>query len=140
MRNGLARAGSALAIGLSAIWTLPAAGLVVFGVALLATGRESDAEDGFAEFFGGSMAFVGALVLVCAVGGILLGLRVRRGRNGSRFGLAALFALFALVSGSFLVSVFADDSGVEPGGVVGFGLNTAICVAVVVSALVGRAD
>lgn len=140
MRNGLARAGSALAIGLSAIWTLPAAGLVVFGVALLVTGRESDAEDGFAEFFGGSMAFVGALVLVCAVGGILLGLRVRRGRSGSRFGLAALFALFALVSGSFLVSVFADETGVDPGGVVGFGLNTAVCVAVVVSALAGRVD
>ena len=140
MRNGLARTGGALAIGLSAIWTLPAAGLIVFGVALLVTGRESDVEDGFAEFFGGSMAFAGALVLVCAVGGILLGLRVRRGRNGARFGLAALFTLFSLVSGSFLASVFADDSGVEPGGVVGFGLNTAVCVAVVVSALVGRAD
>lgn len=140
MRNGLARTGGALAVGLSAIWTLPAAGLIVFGVALLVTGRESDVEDGFAEFFGGSMAFAGALVLVCAVGGVLLGLRVRRGRNGARFGLAALFALFSLVSGSFLASVFADDSGVEPGGVVGFGLNTAVCVAVVVSALVGRAD
>ena len=135
----MARAGGALAIGLSAIWTLPAAGLIVFGVALLVTGRESDAEDGFAEFFGGSMAFVGALVLVCAVGGILLGLRVRRGRNGARFGLAALFAVFTLVSGSFLASVFADESGVEPGGVVGFGLNTAVCVAVVVASLVGRA-
>ena len=140
MRNGLARTGGALAVGLSAIWTLPAAGLIVFGVALLVTGRESDVEDGFAEFFGGSMAFAGALVLVCAVGGVLLGLRVRRGRNGARFGLAALFALFSLISGSFLASVFADDSGVEPGGVVGFGLNTAVCVAVVVSALVGRAD
>ena len=140
MRNGLARTGGALAVGLSAIWTLPAAGLIVFGVALLVTGRESDVEDGFAEFFGGSMAFAGALVLVCAVGGVLLGLRVRRVRNGARFGLAALFALFSLVSGSFLASVFADDSGVEPGGVVGFGLNTAVCVAVVVSALVGRAD
>jgi FtsH-binding integral membrane protein len=137
VRGGFTRAGGALAVGLSAIWSLPAVGLVVFGVAVLVSGRESDANDGFAEFFGGSMAGVGALVLVGAVGGIVLGLRVRRGRNGARFGLAALFALFALVSGSFLASSFADTSGVDPGGVVGFGLNTAICLAVVVSALIG---
>lgn len=140
MRKGLARTGGALAVGLSAIWALPAAGLIVFGVALLLSGRESDADEGFAEFFGGSMVFVGALVLVSAIGGIVLGLRVRRGRNRARFGLAALFAVFTIVSGSFLASVFADDLGVEPGGVIGFGLNTAVCIAIVVSALVGQAD
>ena len=140
MRRGLARTGGALAVGLSAIWSLPAAGLIVFGVALVLSGRESDASDGFAEFFGGSMAVVGVLVLVGAVGGILLGLRVRRGSNRARFGLAALFTVFALVSGSFLASAFADESGVDPGGVVGFGANTAICLAVVVSALIGRPD
>lgn len=138
MRRGLSRTGGALAIALSALWSLPAAGLIVFGVALLVSGRESDASDGFAEFFGGGMAVVGALVLVCAVGGIVLGVRVRRGGNGARFGLAGLFTLFALVSGSFLASAFADESGVDPGGVVGFGLNTVICLAVVVSALAGR--
>ncbi len=140
MRRGLGRTGGALAVGLSAIWSLPAAGLIVFGVALLVSGRETDTDEGFAEFFGGSMAFVGALVLASAVGGIVLGLRVRRGNNGARFGLAALFMLFTLVSGSFLVSVFADESGVDPGGVVGFGLNTAICLAVVLAALLGRPD
>jgi hypothetical protein len=140
MRHGLARAGGGLAIGLSAIWSLPAAGLIVFGVAVLLSGRGNDANDGFAEFFGGGMAVVGALVLVSAVGGIVLGVKVRRGANPARFGLAALFALFALVSGSFLASAFADESGVDPGGVVGFGANTAICLAVVVSALIGRPE
>jgi ABC-type Fe3+ transport system permease subunit len=125
-------------VGLSALWSLPAMGLIGFGVAVLLSGRENDTTDGFAEFFGGSMAVVGALVLLSAVGGILLGLRVRRGRNRARFGLAALFAIFALVSGSFLASSFADESGVDPGGVVGFGLNTAVCLAVVISALIGR--
>jgi hypothetical protein len=138
MRQGLARTGGALAIGLSAIWSLPALGLIGFGVALLLTGRESDATDGFAEFFGGSMAVVGALVLASAVGAIVLGVRVRRGRDRARFGLAALFILFTLVSGSFLVSVFADEFGVDPQGVVGFGLNTAVCLAVVVFTLLGR--
>jgi FtsH-binding integral membrane protein len=138
VRGGFSRAGGSLAIGLSAIWSLPAVGLIVFGVALLVSGRESDADEGFAEFFGGSMAVVGALVLAGAIGGIVLGLRVRRGRNRARFGLAALFAVFALVSGSFLVSAFADTSGVDPGGVVGFGLNTAICLTVVLAALIGR--
>jgi hypothetical protein len=140
MRRGLGRTGGALAVGLSAIWSLPAGGLIVFGIALLLSGRESDASDGFAEFFGGSMAVVGALVLVSAVGGIVLGLRVRRGNNGARFGLAALFTLFALVSGTFLVSVFADESGVDAGGVVGFGLSTAICTAGVLAAILGRPD
>ena len=138
MRQGLARTGGALAIGLSALWALPALGLMGFGVALVLTSRESDATDGFAEFFGGSMAVAGALVLASAVGAILLGVRVRRGRNGARFGLAALFTVFTLVSGSFLASVFADDFGVDPQGVIGFGLNTAVCLAVVVSALLGR--
>jgi hypothetical protein len=73
-------------------------------VALLLSGRESDADEGFAEYFGGSIAVAGALVLVSAVGGIVLGARMRRGSNRARFGLAALFALFTLVSGSFLVS------------------------------------
>jgi hypothetical protein len=68
MRQGLTRTGGALAIGLSAVWSLPALGLIGFGVALLLTGRESDASDGFAEFFGGSMAVVGALVLASALG------------------------------------------------------------------------
>ena len=140
MRHGLARTGSLLAVGLSAVWVLPALGLIGFGVALLLSGRESNANDGFAEFFGGSMAVAGALVLASAVLGILLGARVHRGRNGARFGLAALFALFTLVSGSFLASALADESGVDPGGVVLFGLNTAICLAVVVSALIGRPD
>lgn len=140
MRNGLARTGGGLAIGLSVLWSLPGAGLVVFGVALLVSGRQSDASDGFAEFFGGSMAVVGALVVVSAVGGIVLGRKVRRGGSRARFGLAALFALFALVSGSFLASSFADESGVDRGGVVGFGLNTAICLAVVVSVVLGRPE
>jgi hypothetical protein len=140
MRNGLARTGGGLAIGLSVLWSLPGAGLIVFGVALLVSGRDSDVSDGFAEFFGGSMAVVGALVLLSAVGGLVLGRNVRRGRNRARVGLAALFALFALVSGSFLASSFADESGVDPGGVVGFGLNTAICLAVVVSAVIGRPE
>jgi hypothetical protein len=116
MRQGLARTGSVLAVGLSAIWLLPATGLIGLGVALLLSGRETDADDGFAEFFGGSMAVVGALVLVSAVGGIVLGARLRRGSKGARFGLAALFALFTLVSGSFLASAFADESGVDPRG------------------------
>lgn len=140
MRSGLARTGGGLAIGLSVLWSLPGAGLIVFGVALLVSGRDSDVSDGFAEFFGGSMAVVGALVLLSAIGGIVLGRNVRRGRNRARVGLAALFALFALVSGSFLASSFADESGVDPGGVVGFGLNTAICLAVVVSAVIGRPE
>lgn len=139
MRRGLARTGGALAIGLSALWTIPAAGFIVFGVMLLLSGDDSDTE-GFAEFFGGSMAGVGVLVLAGAVGGIVLGVRLRRGRNGARVGLILLFTLFALVSGSFLVSAFADETGVDPGGVAAFGLNTAICLAVVLSALLGRPD
>lgn len=128
-----------LAIGLSALWTIPAAGFIVFGVLLLLSGDSSDTE-GFAEFFGGSMAGVGVVVLAGAVGGILLGVRLRRGRNGARAGLAVLFTVFALVSGAFLASAFADDTGVDPGGVAGFGLNTAVCLAVVVAAVFGRPD
>ena len=139
MRQGLASKGGALAIGLSALWTIPAAGLIVFGVLLLISGDESDTE-GFAEFFGGGMAGVGVLVLACAVGGIRLGIRLRRGLDGGRAGLAVLFSLFAVVSGSFLASAFADDTGVDPGGVIGFGLNTALCLAVVLAAILGRAD
>lgn len=140
MRQGLARTGSVLAVGLSAIRLLPATGLIGLGVALLLSGRESDADDGFVGFFGGSMAVAGGLVLVSAVAGIVLGARLRRGRNGARFGLAALFALFTLVSGSFLASAFADEAGVDPRGVVCFGLNTAVCLVVVVSALIGRPE
>jgi uncharacterized integral membrane protein len=139
MRQGLARTGGVLAIGLSALWTIPAAGFIVFGVLLLFADDDGDTE-GFAEFFGGSLAGVGVLVLACAVGGILLGIRLRRGRDGARVGLALLFTLFALVSGSFLASSIADDTGVDPGGVVAFGLNTAICLVVVLAALVGRPD
>jgi hypothetical protein len=128
-------------MGLSALWALPAAGLTVFGVALLVSGRESTYDDeGFAEFFGGSMVVAGLVVLACAIAGIILGRNLRRGRNGARVGLAVLFGLFTLVSGSFLASVFADETGVQPGGLIAFGLNTAICVVVVVSALFGRAD
>lgn len=137
MRHGLARTGGALAIGLSALWTIPAAGSIVFGVLLLLSGDSSDTE-GFAGFFGGSLAGVGVLVLAGAVGGILLGRRLRRGQNGARTGLAVLFIVFALVSGAFLASSFADDTGVDAWGVAGFGLNTAICLAVVVAAVFGR--
>lgn len=139
MRHGIARTGGALAIGLSALWTIPAAGFIVFGVLLLLSGDDRDTE-GFAEFFGGGMAGVGVVVLASAVAGILLGLRLRRGRTGARVGLVLLFTLFALVSGSFLASAFADETGVDPGGVVAFGLNTAVCLAVVVSALFAGSD
>jgi ABC-type Fe3+ transport system permease subunit len=139
MRDGLGRTGGVLAIGLSALWALPAAGVMVFGVALLVSGRESTFDDeGFAEFFGGSMVVAGLVVLACAIAGIVLGRNLRRGRNGARVGLAALFGLFTLVSGSFLASVFADKTGVQPGGLIGFGLNTAICLVVVFSAVFGR--
>jgi hypothetical protein len=143
MREGLGRTGGALAIVLSAIWALPAAGFMVFGVLLFLSGRGDEASvdaEGFAEFFGGSMAVVGLIVLAGAVAGVLLGVRVRRGRNGARVGLVLLFIPFALVSGSFLASAFADDTGVEPGAVVMFGVNTAICLAVIVCAIAGRAD
>lgn len=140
MRQGLSRTGALLAVVLSAIWALPAAGLIVFGVLLLLSGRDDEMGDaeGFAEFFGGSMAGVGVLVLACAVGGVLLGRRVRRGHDGGRVRLGLLFTLFALVSGAFLASSFADESGVDPAGVVGFGLNTAACVAIVLSTVFGR--
>jgi hypothetical protein len=132
-----------VAVVLSALWALPAAGLIVFGVLLFLSGRGDEASvdsEGFAEFFGGSMAVLGALVLAGAVGGILLGVRLRRGRNGARVGLALLFALFAAVSGTFLASALADEFGAEPGGVIGFGLNTAACLAVLVCAVAGRPE
>lgn len=132
-----------MAIALSAIWALPAAGFVVFGVLLFVSGRGDEASvdsEGFAEFFGGSMAVLGLLVLAGAIGGILLGNKLRKGRNGARAGLILLFLLFTLVSGSFLVSVFADESGVKPGGVLMFGGNTALCVAIMGCALFARAD
>lgn len=138
MRHGLARTGSALAIGLSALWMIAAAGFIVFGVLLLVSGDDTDTE-GFLDFFGGGLAGVGVLVLAGAVGGIVLGLRLRRGRGG-RVGVAALFTTFALVSGSFLAASLADETGVDAGGVVGFGLNTAICLTVVAAALFGRPD
>jgi ABC-type Fe3+ transport system permease subunit len=143
MRRGLARTGGTLAIGLSALWALPAAGFIVFGVLLFLSGNDSDVsvgDEGFAEFFGGSLAVVGLFVLAGAVGGIVLGIRIRRGRNGARVGLGLLFTLFALVSGSFLASAIADDFGVDPSSVAVLGLNTAVCVFVVVSALFGRPD
>lgn len=130
-----------MAIGLSALWALPAAGFMAFGVALLVSGRDSTYDDeGFAEFFGGSMAVTGLFVLACAIAGIVLGRNLRRGRSGARAGVAVLFGLFTLVSGSFLASVFADETGVHPGGLIAFGLNTALCVVVVFSALFGTAD
>ena len=86
------------------------------------------------------MAVVGAIVLAGVVGGILLGVRLRRGRNGARVGLVLLLLLFALVSGSFLASAFADETGVQPGAVVLFGLNTAACLAIIVCAIGARAD
>ena len=139
MRNGLTRTGGVLAIGLSGVWALLAAGLTVFGVALLVSGDDTTADDGgLIEFLGGSFAVVGLIVLAGAIGSILLAVRIRRGRNGARVGLGILFALFSLVSASFLASVFADDTGVDPGGVVVFGLNTAICLAVLLSVLIGR--
>ena len=141
MRRGLARTGGALAIGLSALWAFLAAGFILFGALLFLSGNDSDVsvgDESFAEFFGGSMAVVGMIMLAGAVGGILLGVRVRRGRNGARIGLGLLFTLYALVSGAFLASAIADDFGVDPGGVGVFGLNTAICVAVVVSTLFGQ--
>ena len=137
MRGGWNRVGGTLAIVLSAIWTLPAAAFIVFGVLLLASGRDDDASvdfEAFAEFFGGSLAVVGLVVLAGAIGGIVLGVRLRR-RNGGRLGLVLLFVLYALVSGMFLASALADDTGVEPGGVAMFGLNTAVCLAVVVCAV-----
>jgi hypothetical protein len=143
MRQGLSRTGGTLAVVLSVLWTLPAAGLTVFGVLLLLSGRDSDATvdaEGFAELLGGGLGVVGAVVLACAVAGVVLGLRVRRGRGGGRLGLGLLFALFTLVSASFLATSVADESGVDVGGVAGFGLNTAVGLAVVLSTVVGRRD
>ena len=141
VRRGLSRAGATLAVGISALWAIPAAGFMVFGVLLFVSGRDSDVDtEGFAEFFGGSMAVLGLMVLAGAVGGILLGLKVRRGPDGGRVGLGLLFTLFAVVSGMFLALAFADDTGVDPGGVVAFGLNTLACVIIVVSAMVGAPD
>jgi len=133
MRRGLGRTGGTLAVGLSALWSVLGAGLIVFGVLLFGSSDDGDPE-GFLRGFGGGLAFVGALVLACAVGGIVLGIRLRRGRGG-RLGLGLLFALFSLVSGSFLAASFADESGVDAGGVVGFGMNTAVCVAVVICSM-----
>jgi hypothetical protein len=109
-------------------------------VLLLISGRDTDTTidvEGFTEFIGGSLAVAGAIVLAAAIGGILLGVRLRRGRS-ARTGLVLLFGLFAAVSGSFLASAFADESGVHAGSVLGFGLNTALCLAVVVLALAAR--
>jgi hypothetical protein len=131
-----------MAVALSAIWALPAAGFIPFGVLLFVSGRGDEASvdsEGFAEFFGGSMAVLGGLVLACAIGGILLGVRLRRGRN-ARVGLVLLFLLFAMISGMFLASALADDLGVEPGGVALFGANTFVCLAVVVCALFAGGD
>ncbi len=135
------RAGVTVAIVLSVLWALPASGLIVVGVMLLLSGRESDTTvdvEGFAEFIGGSLAVAGAIVLASAAAGILLGVMLRRGRTGARIGLTLLFGLFAAVSGMFLASAFADESGVDPGGVAAFGLNPALCLAVVVLALAAR--
>lgn len=135
IRQSLARTGGAIAVVFSALWTLLGAGVVVFGVLLFFSDDRGDPE-GFLRGFGGGLAFIGALVVAGAVGGILLGIRFRRG-GGGRLGLILLFGLFALVSGSFLASSIADETGVNIGGVVGFGLNTALCLAVMLSAVVG---
>lgn len=110
-------------------------------MALLLSGRTSDAAvdvEGFAEFIGGSLAVVGLVVLAAAVAGIVLAIRVRRGGHRARAGLGVLFLLFATVSGTFLASALADESGVDVGAAAGFGLNTAACLAVLVSAVAGR--
>src|SRR3954454_10504842 len=134
------RAGGWLAIVLSSLWALPGVALVVVGVVVLLSGRgDTGAVDmeGFAQFVGGSLAVAGAAVVAAAAAGIVLGFRLLRGRRG-RIGSVLLFGVFALVSGSFLASAFADEFGVDWGAVVGSGLNTAACVAVVVLALMAQ--
>lgn len=138
MRSGAGRSGGLLAIVVSALWALPAAAALVVGVLLLLSGRTDDATldvEGFAQFVGGGLAAAAAIVLAAAATGVVLGVKLRRGRSGARIGLAVLFALFAAVSGMFLAASLADSSGVDVGGVIGFGLNTAACLAVVVLAM-----
>src|SRR3954468_22255744 len=108
------RAGGWLAIVLSSLWALPGVALVVVGVVVLLSGKGDNRAvdmEGFAQFVGGSLAVAGAAVVGAAGGGLLLCFRPLRGRRG-RVGSVLLFGVFALVSGSFLVSAFADEFGV----------------------------
>lgn len=141
MRGGLGRTGGVLAVVVSALWALAAAIFTGVGVVLVISGRSDDASvdpEGFLEFVGAGVILVGALTLAAAVLGIVLGRRTAGGHGRGSLGLAALFALFAAVSGMFLASAFADETGVDTGGVVLFGANTAACVAVVLLALAAR--
>lgn len=118
--------------------------MVVIGVLLLVSGRDSDTSvdvEGFAEFVGGGLAVVGGIVLAGAVAGIVLGIQLaRRGGGGVRIALAVVFIVFAMVSALFLASALADESGVDVGGVAAFGLNTAACVAVVILSFMARPE
>jgi hypothetical protein len=141
VRPGNGRVGGWVAIVLSALWALPGVALVAVGALVVLSGRGDSRTvdmEGFAEFIGGSLAVAGGVVVAGAAAGILLGVRLLRGRSGARVGLVLLFGLFALVSGSFLTSALADSSGVDLGAAVGSGLNTAACLAVVVLALLAR--
>lgn len=135
--RGLARAGGTFAVVLSALWAVASTAAIVVGVLLVLSGRGSDVElEGFAEFIGGSLAVIGGLALLAAVTGIVLGVRMRRGSGRSKAAPVTLFAALAAVSSTFLASSIADESGVDPGGVVLFGLNTAACLAIAGIALV----
>lgn len=144
MRGGAGRTAGILALVVSSLWALGATSAVVFGVLLFLSGRDSDASvdvEGFAEFVGGGLAVVGGIVLAAAIAGIVLGIRLaRRGGGGVRIALAVIFIVYAMVSGLFLMSALADESGVDVGGVAMFGLNTAVCVAVVILSFMARPD
>ena len=128
-----------MAVGLSALWAIGAVVVLVVGAAIaIAGGDDPSDEEGFLVGIGITVATGAALTLAFAIGGIILGRRLRRGRDGARAGLVVMFLLFALVSAMFLASAVADESGADPGGIVGFGLNTVLCLAVALSALLAR--
>lgn len=129
-------------MGLSTLWGIGAAIFTSVGVLLLLSGRDRDDvsvdPEGFVEFIGAGVVVVGLITVGAAAAGFVLGRRTLRGHGRASLGLAALFFVFALVSGMFLASAIAAESGIDPGGLLTFGLNTAACVAVVVCALGAR--
>ena len=136
--GGVVREGF-VAIALSALWGLAGLIITVIGVLVLVSAQEDSTIDieGFAEFVGGSFAFVGGLVLVASGLGIHLGARLFRGRPRAGW-TVALFGLFAAISALFLSSAIAVESGPDPGSIVMSGANTAVCVFVVLAALAAR--
>lgn len=137
-RRDLARTAGALAVGLSVLWAIGASAAIAVGTILFFSKADDTSIDleGLAHFVGGSIAVIGALCLLAAIAGIVLGVKMRRGTGRSRLAPVALFTVLALVSGMFLASSFADKTGVNVWGVVLFGINTALCVAVAGAALV----